>query len=116
MQLHRAGELNEAEIIYSRILELAPDYADALHFLGILRLYRGREDEPLRSCRDRSTQSCPGRLAQQSRERAARCAASLGIDRGLQTRGRHDPTHAPALTNLGAVLALEGRTEEAAVA
>lgn len=33
---HLAGRLDEARIIYSRILEVDPDQPDALHFLGVL--------------------------------------------------------------------------------
>ena len=116
MQLHRAGELNEAEIIYSRILELAPDYADALHFLGILRLYRGREDEAI-ALVSRSIGSIlprPTGTAISGTCCSLRSVAPESIE--AYKRASPDPTHAPALTNLGAVLALEGRTEEAAVA
>jgi predicted TPR repeat methyltransferase len=117
VQLHRAGELNEAEIIYTRILELAPDYADALHFLGILRLYRGREDEAI-ALVSRSIELNPAQADWHSNLGNVLLAAQRRSE-SIEAYKRAvaiDPTHAAALTNLGAVLALEGRREEAAVA
>lgn len=40
VQLHREGKLPVAETLYDNILDAAPDYADALHFSGILRTRR----------------------------------------------------------------------------
>ena len=42
IELHRAGRLAEAEATYVRLLQAAPGDADALHFLGLLRLHQGR--------------------------------------------------------------------------
>lgn len=36
LQHHQAGELSQAETIYRKILEQAPDYADAWHLLGMV--------------------------------------------------------------------------------
>jgi Tfp pilus assembly protein PilF len=41
---HRAGELAEAERLYRRALELAPEHADAIHLLGMLAFQRGDLD------------------------------------------------------------------------
>lgn len=38
---HNAGDLDAAEALYNRLLERAPDHADALHHLGILSYQRG---------------------------------------------------------------------------
>ena len=38
IHLHRSAELQDAETLYRRILEAAPDNADAMHFLGVLRV------------------------------------------------------------------------------
>ena len=38
---HQAGRLNEAEQLYRQVLRLDPEYADALHFLGVLSHQRG---------------------------------------------------------------------------
>lgn len=45
--MHRANGLDDAEKIYRRILEVEPDHAGALHFLGVLQHQRGRSDEAL---------------------------------------------------------------------
>jgi len=117
VQLHRAGELNEAETIYSRILELAPDYADALHFLGILRLYRGREDEAI-ALVSRSIELNPSQADWHSNFGNVLLAAQRRPEsiEAYKQAVALDPAHAAAFTNLGAVLALEGRTDEAATA
>src|SRR5437868_135703 len=45
--LHRSGELDDAEKLYRRILEVAPDQPDGLHFLGVLLHQRGQSDAAL---------------------------------------------------------------------
>jgi len=47
MKLHRAGHLDDAQMLYERILAAAPAHADALHFLGVLAHQRGRAGEAL---------------------------------------------------------------------
>lgn len=42
IELHRAGRLAEAETVYLHLLRLRPNDADALHFLGMLRMHQGR--------------------------------------------------------------------------
>jgi len=41
---HEAGQFALAEALYSQILEQQPNYADALHLMGILALQTGRAD------------------------------------------------------------------------
>lgn len=48
IHLHRGGQLDEAEKLYRRILQIQPNYADALHFLGMLRHQRGDSAEAVR--------------------------------------------------------------------
>ncbi|WP_218511480.1 tetratricopeptide repeat protein [Variovorax sp. dw_308] len=45
--MHCANGLDDAEKVYGRILAVAPDHADALHFMGVLRHQRGRSDQAL---------------------------------------------------------------------
>ena len=47
IHLHRDRQLDEAEMLYGRILDAAPDQPDALHFLGVLSLHGGRTDAAL---------------------------------------------------------------------
>ena len=48
MQLHQSGQLDNAEALYRRILEVQPTYPDALHFLGRLLHQRGDSAEAVR--------------------------------------------------------------------
>jgi len=45
--MHRANGLDDAEKVYGRILAVAPDHADALHFMGVLQHQRGRSEDAL---------------------------------------------------------------------
>lgn len=45
VELHRSRQLDGAETLYRRILAVAPEQPDALHFLGLLNFQRGRPDE-----------------------------------------------------------------------
>lgn len=46
--LHRAGHREDAFKIYTRVIELAPNHADALHFLGILAHEQGSDADAVR--------------------------------------------------------------------
>lgn len=46
--LRRQGQIADAERLYASVLEIAPDNADALHSMGILKLTRGEPGEALR--------------------------------------------------------------------
>lgn len=48
-RLHRAGHLDDAETLYRRILDTAPDSASAWHFLGLLQFQRGQGGEAIAS-------------------------------------------------------------------
>jgi len=44
LRQHQMGRLNEAEQMYRQVLQADPDHTDALHFLGVLALQRGRSE------------------------------------------------------------------------
>ena len=48
MELHRGHNLESAEKIYQRVLAIAPEHPDALHYVGILAHQEGRRDEAIR--------------------------------------------------------------------
>ncbi|MDD2730224.1 tetratricopeptide repeat protein [Malikia sp.] len=50
-RLHRGQQLEGAETLYRRILEIAPGHPDVLHFLGLARFQRGYPDEAVESLR-----------------------------------------------------------------
>src|SRR5476651_2019345 len=41
LEFHRQGKLPEAEKLYADVLAVRPDYFEALHMLGIIKLQRG---------------------------------------------------------------------------
>jgi tetratricopeptide (TPR) repeat protein len=48
LHYHQAGHLREAEQLYQKILQQAPDHADAHHLLGVLAFQTGRHDRAVR--------------------------------------------------------------------
>ena len=49
LQLHQAGQLQEAETIYQQILNIKPDFAEAHNNLGIVLRELGRLDDAVAS-------------------------------------------------------------------
>ncbi|MEC5386797.1 tetratricopeptide repeat protein [Uliginosibacterium sp. H3] len=47
LELQQQLRLDGAQLIYERILEVAPEHPDVLHFLGVLMHQRGRVDEAI---------------------------------------------------------------------
>jgi predicted TPR repeat methyltransferase len=45
--LHRAGHVDDAQVLYQRVLDLAPEHPDALHFMGMLAHDQGRREDAL---------------------------------------------------------------------
>jgi predicted TPR repeat methyltransferase len=115
--LQKTGQLVEAQELYRRVLEAAPDHPDALHYAGVLAHQHGRGDEAIVLI-ERSLAIAPGR---------ADCHSNLGIV--LQSAGRLDaaidayrraialdPGHANAYSNLGVLLRATGRPADAEAA
>ena len=44
VELHQAGNLKQAERLYRKVLDVRPDYFDALHMLGVVALQSGRHE------------------------------------------------------------------------
>jgi predicted TPR repeat methyltransferase len=111
------GQLAEAENLYIKILSVAPDHPDALHFAGILAHQLGRSNEGI-DLIERSLELYPDR---------ADCYSNLGII--FKTLGRVDeaaaaysraialdPHHPNAHSNLGVLLRAQGKVEESEAA
>ncbi|MEO8629195.1 MAG: tetratricopeptide repeat protein [Betaproteobacteria bacterium] len=117
MQLHRAGQLDEGETVYRRILEVAPDYPDALHYLGVLTHQRGRSVDAIELI-EKSIALDPTQPDRYNNlgnvlvelGRLPEAANAYGEAVALQ------PEHADAYNNLGAVLKAQSRFKEAAEA
>jgi tetratricopeptide (TPR) repeat protein len=51
VQLHKAGQIDQAELVYRNILDDDPDHAEALHLLGVLLHQRGQSQKAVRFIR-----------------------------------------------------------------
>lgn len=114
IQLQKYGHLDEAQELYRRILEGAPEHPTALHFSGVLAHQQGRSDAAA-ALIERSLAVCPNEADWHS---------NLGIvylsrgstDRAVDAFRRAislDPAHANARCNLGVALKAIGHPDEA---
>ena len=125
--LHEKGELAGAERLYSAILAAKPDHAQALHFLGLIRLATGVPAEALRLVAAAMRAAPPSALLLLNHGLALNALArpdeaiasferAIALDAGfaqahnnravlLSNLGRHEE----ALASYGAALALEPR-------
>ena len=103
--------------IYRRILEAAPDHADALHFSGVLAHQQARSDEAV-ALIERSLELEPDRADWYSnlgivlQDRLELDEAIAAYEHAIAL----DPDHANAHNNLGVVLRAKGRSVEAEAA
>jgi len=44
LQYHQSGQLQKAQEIYRKILEINPDHCDSLHLLGVIANQAGNND------------------------------------------------------------------------
>jgi predicted TPR repeat methyltransferase len=115
--LQKNEQLVEAQELYRRVLDTAPNHPDALHYAGILAHQQGQSDEAV-ALIERSLALAPGR---------ADCYNNLGII--FQSTGKLpaaidayqqaiaiDPRHANAHSNLGVLLRATGKPLEAEAA
>jgi predicted O-linked N-acetylglucosamine transferase (SPINDLY family) len=91
-ELHRRGQLAEAEALYRQVLAHRPDLFEARHPLGVLSIQQGRYEEACAHLRAAVT----------ARSDAAGAFVNLGLALHLLKR------HAEALASLDRALALEG--------
>jgi predicted O-linked N-acetylglucosamine transferase (SPINDLY family) len=96
LDLHRAGRLDEAAVLYARVRVKVPGNFDAVHLAGTLELQRGRPKEAVAALT----------LARQLDPKSAVCAMRLGL--GLNALGRP----AEAETALRAATALDPKLPE----
>ncbi len=114
---HQAGEAEQAEASYRRVLTLEPRHADALHLLGLLAFEAGRHDRA-RELIERAIRIDPDRppyhlnlgnvLAALGQPGPAIIAFTAAI--------RLRPDHAPARLGLGNALRAAGRPAQAVAA
>lgn len=113
-QLHRSGVLQEAEMLYRRILQVTPDHLNTLHFLAVLCHSAGRDAEAL-GLIERIVLLAPENA--DARNNYGNVLQSLGRLQEAEASYRRAiailPDHAPALNNLAVVLASQKRMAEA---
>ena len=117
LAFQQRGQLDDAKKVYQRVLEVAPDHPDIMHFYGVLLHQLGRSEEAI-AIIERSLALEPDR---------AECYNNLGIilraveryeeAAAAYTRATElDPMHANAYNNLGVLQRVTGKPEEAEVA
>ncbi|MPZ18951.1 MAG: tetratricopeptide repeat protein, partial [Luteitalea sp.] len=117
IRLQKNQQLAEAAELYRRILELVPDYPNALHYSGVLAHQQGRSDEGI-SLIERSLTLEPGQADWYSnlgivlQDRSKLDDAIVAYQRAIAL----DPNHANAHNNLGVLLRAQGRPVEAETA
>jgi predicted TPR repeat methyltransferase len=117
LAFQQRGQLQDAEQIYQRVLAVAPDHPDVVHFYGVLLHQLGRSDEAIATI-ERSLALEPDR---------AECYNNLGII--LRAKERYedavaaylravelDPKHANAYNNLGVLRRFTGNPAAAEAA
>jgi predicted TPR repeat methyltransferase len=117
VRLQRNEQLAEAEEVFRRVLQVAPQHADALHFAGVLAHQQGRSEEAVELI-ETSLALAPDRPD---------CYNNLGIvfqstgnlEAAIQAYRRAiaiDPQHANAYSNLGVLLRATGNACQAEAA
>jgi predicted TPR repeat methyltransferase len=112
--LQKNEQLVEAQELYRRVLETAPNHPHALHYAGVLAHQQGRSDEAV-ALIERSLALEPNR---------ADCYSNLGIifqsagklEKAIAAYQRAiaiDPSHANTHSNLGVLLRATGKPSEA---
>ena len=111
---HQAGRLDQAEVLYRRILGVAPDHPDSLHLLGVIAHQVGRNDVAI---------DLIGKaIAVNGRVAAFHC----NLGEAFRNSGRPgeaidcyrraldlEPDDPDVLNNLGLALQAQGRVDEA---
>jgi predicted TPR repeat methyltransferase len=114
LALHKSGSLAEAEMLYLRILDVAPETLDALHYLGLLCHQQKRMEEAAELI-GRIIALDPANA--DAHNNLGNVYESMGNDTKAETYFRKaielNPNHAPAHNNLGVILAEQNRLEEA---
>jgi predicted TPR repeat methyltransferase len=117
LALQQAEQWAAAEDIYRRILEVAPNHVDALHFSGVLAHQRGRTEDAV-ALIERSLELEAGRADWHSNLGIV-LQDQLRLDDAIaayRSAIALDPTHANAHSNLGVVLRAKGKVAEAETA
>lgn len=114
IQYQRHGQLADADDVFRKILEVAPDHPGVLHFAGVLAHQQGRSEEGLARV-DRSLALAPDQ-ADGHNNRGIILKALRRFDEAAEAYRRAialNPGHANAHSNLGVVLRAGNQPAEA---
>jgi predicted TPR repeat methyltransferase len=112
--LQQQGRLSDAEGIYRKILDVRPDHADALHYLGVLLHQQGQSEEGAVFI-GQSLELAPDQADWWSNLGIVFKAMGK-IDEAAEAYAQAialDPNHANAYSNLGVLRRAQGRLTEA---
>ena len=114
LQQHQSGNLAQAEVLYRQILQQDPNYADALHFLGVLAYQVGQ------------SQAAVDLINKAIQQDSTSCAMYCNLGLALQTSGKLNaaiesyqkaialrPDYADAYYNLGNAQHQQGELDTA---
>jgi predicted TPR repeat methyltransferase len=110
----RRGQLEEAEQVYDKVLDVAPDHAVALHYAGVLAHQQGRSQQAAELI-ERSLELGPEQ-ADWYNNLGIVYKAQGRVDEAVVAYRRAidlDPDHANAHSNLGVLLKAQGKPAEA---
>lgn len=114
MRLHQANELESAEIIYRKLLEVNPEEPNLLHFFGMLRNQRGFAKEAVEWIK-KSLNLVPDYI--DAENNLANIYLQLGLHELAETHFRHvietNQEFAAVYANLAIALKKQGREAEA---
>jgi tetratricopeptide (TPR) repeat protein len=117
VQLHRQGNLDQAELIYRQILDETPNHADSLHLLGVVAHQRGQFRRAVQLMQ-RAVALAPEagpyycNLAESLRMSGDVAAAVAAAQKAIALI----PHNPDAYNHLGLALQMQGRFEEALTA
>lgn len=114
IEVHQRGDLEQAETLYGKVLDMQMAQPDALHFLGVLCHQQGRSDEGVGLIK-MALQITPrhpdahNNLGNIHKECGRLAEAEASYRRALEC----GPAHYQALSNLAVVLEAQERLEDA---
>ncbi len=114
---YKAGQLDKAEDIYRKILEINPNHSDSLHFLGFIAYQTGKDDAATDFIR-KAIQTNP-LSAVYHNTLGAVLKRQGNFDEAVESYQKAvkiNPNYGEAYYNMGNALNLRGRTEEAVTA
>lgn len=117
LRFHLAGRMDEAENLYRRVLQQAPQHGGALHLMGAICLQRGNSDQAIEwisraVAADPNVAEYHSNLAEAYRRVGRLEEALASVRRSVELA----PNFAAAHSNLGNVLLDMGRLQESVAA